>query len=125
MLSDNQAAKYAAVWARLQGGAGELPTYIASVYLPCHRGGTAAQQLYQRALDSLASDVAHYSKRRGHIILAGDFNARVGHRTADRIPHALMAPDADSAGCALVDGDCVCDLSAPRGAEADAHGGMA
>ena len=24
-----------------------------------------------------------------------------------------------------VDGDCVCDLSAPRGAEADAHGGMA
>ena len=41
------------------------------------------------------------------------------------VPCRSPAQDADSAGCALVDGDCVCDLSAPRGAEADAHGGMA
>ena len=39
------------------------------------------------------------------------------------VPCRSPAQDADSAGCALVDGDCVCDLSAPRGAEADARGG--
>ena len=33
--------------------------------------------------------------------------------------------DAVAAGCALVDGVCVCELSAPRGAEADALAGMA
>ena len=40
---------------------------------------------------------------------------------------ALRSPgqDAVAAGCSLVDGVCVCDLSAPRGAEADALAGMA
>ena len=35
------------------------------------------------------------------------------------------AQDAVAAGCDLLDGVCVCDLSAPRGAEADALAGMA
>ena len=37
------------------------------------------------------------------------------------VPCRSSAEDADSAGCALADGECVCDLAAPQGAEADAH----
>ena len=40
-------------------------------------------------------------------------------------PARSSAQDAQAAGSSLVDGVCVCDLSAPRGAEADALAGMA
>ena len=40
-------------------------------------------------------------------------------------PGRSAAQDAVSAECTLLGGVCVCDLSAPRGAEADALAGMA
>lgn len=44
-----------------------------------------------------------------------------------RLPGRSPLQDADAVGCALGGGDCVCmcDLSGPLGAEADAHGVIA
>lgn len=38
-------------------------------------------------------------------------------------PGRSSGQDAEATGCAPVDGECVCDRSGPRNAEADAHGG--
>ena len=73
-----RAEKFAAVWGRLHAGGDADGLYVASVYLLCNRTSPGAAQAYQDALDDLADDVAYCVAALGCVVLAGDFNARVG-----------------------------------------------
>jgi len=81
--------KFAAVWDSVQNDKKAPAPHVCSVYLPCEHGSRLAQALYQAALDDLAADVAHYSNNSGHVILAGDFNTRVGHSDTPTVPESL------------------------------------
>ena len=77
---------------------------MASVYLP-DTSHTAAE--ITSARDLLNGDIAHYSQRRGHVLLLGDFNARVAAEPAPlgsepgRAP-TLGAADSNTPGVRLM-----------------------
>ena len=97
-------------------GAGRAPPRVS---LRCGRLVAAyvfgvAARVCGRAAEELAAETV------GGLGLPGD--ARVLSLVR---PVRSSGDDAVAAGCSLVGGVCVCDLSAPRGAEADALAGMA
>ena len=83
--------KYAAHWARLWGTRREEDIWLASVYLPEIHTSTACPGEYERALADLASDMTHYKAKKGTVIVAGDWNARVGHAQFEGMPSALAS----------------------------------
>jgi hypothetical protein len=64
----------------------ESDVWLASVYLS-HvglRGGDPA--VFPHALADLRTDVCHYQRKPGSVVLAGDFKAGVGSATSARMP---------------------------------------
>ena len=82
----SETRKYAAHWGHLYGTSKENDIYIASVYMP---DTTVRQEVFDQALQDLGADIAHFSTKPGSIVLAGDFNARVGHQGFATLPQHL------------------------------------
>ena len=82
---------YAARWGHLYGPAPEQDVWIASVYLP-DVGKPLA--LFADALTDLGADVEFYRAKPGTVLLAGDWNARVGRADETAVPAHLrhLAP---------------------------------
>lgn len=83
--------KFHAVWVRVQNDKKSPPLYVCSVYVPCARG-RMAQAHYHAALDDMLLMLpTKATKAAMHVILAGDFNARVRHRDAPTVRRACVA----------------------------------
>ena len=78
--------KYATKWGHLYGATKEEDIWIGCVYLP---DTSQPSDTYDKALADLAADITHFATKPGHIVLAGDFNARVGHRELTTVPAHL------------------------------------
>jgi hypothetical protein len=82
----SQSRKYATKWGHLYGASKEEDIWLGCVYMP---DTSQSQEVYDKAIADLAADITHFATKPGHIVLAGDFNARVGHRSHTSVPAHL------------------------------------
>jgi len=78
--------KHAAEWLRILGTCAAEDVWLASIYLPDISQPRAG---FEQALADLQSDVLWYKQKPGTVMLAGDFNARVGHAELAGMDHNL------------------------------------
>ena len=81
-------SKHAAEWMRILGASAAEDVWMASVYLP---DASRPRAEFTAALSDLRADVRYYQQRAGSVLLAGDFNARVGHARCAGVPGDLRA----------------------------------